>query len=169
MPRKLTKTCGRCKYLFTMYQNKGECFQGGKSKGLYTRACLDFKEGFPINLTFKGAKSKEIKFDPSQPASFILRSSNNQILALMWEVDLSGYGFWHIRQIGLSPEAGPITKEFTEGKNDIAFYGDITVVGARQNELWRAEGFEDDDVLDEERNIINKPTEVRVYPRRYED
>jgi hypothetical protein len=133
------------------------------------RACKDFKEGLPLNPTFKGKKAREVKFDPTQPTSFVLRSSDNQILALMWDVDREGYGHWRIKQIGLSPTEGPVMKMFSEGKDGIAFYGDITVVGARQNELWRADGYEDDDLRDEEENVVNKPTEVRIYPRRYED
>lgn len=169
MPRKPTKTCGRCKYLFTEYRGVGECFQIGKSTGMQAKACREFKEGLPLNPTFKGKKSREVKFDPTKPVSFVLRSSDTQILALMWDVDREGYGHWRIKQIGLSATEGPVTKEFSEGNDGIAFYGDITVVGARQNELWRADGFDDDDERDEEKNVVNKPTEVRIYPRRYED
>lgn len=169
MPRPIKRKCGRCKYLFTKYGGKGECYYEEKSSGMNMPACPEFKEGVPLVPTYKGKKAKVMVFDPKDPSAFVFQSSDRQLLALMWEPDKDGYGFWRIKQIGLSEKDGPITKQLTADKEDTAFYGEATVVGARHTELYHTDGYEDDDVRDENENIINKPVEIRVYPRRNEE
>ena len=169
MPRPVKKKCGRCKYLFTKYAGKGECYYEEVSTGMNMVACPMFKEGLPLVPTFKGKKAKVIAFDTKEATAFVFQSSDRQLLALMWQSDKDGYGFWKIKQIGLSEKEGPITKQLTPEKNDTAFYGEAAVVGARDTELYHTDGYEDDDVRDENGNIINKPVEIRIFPRRYED
>jgi hypothetical protein len=132
-------------------------------------ACPDFKEGLPLVPTFKGKKAKVVSFDTTEPNAFVFQSSDRQLLALLWQSDKDGYGYWKIKQIGLSDKDGPITKQLTVDKEDTAFYGEAAIVGARRTELYHTDGYEDEDTRDEDGNIINKPVEIRVFPRRYED
>lgn len=169
MPRQVKKKCGRCKYLFTKYSGNGECYYEEKSSGMNMPACADFKEGLPLVPTFKGKKAKVIAFDTKEAAAFVFQSSDRQLLALMWQPDKDSYGFWRIKQIGLSEKDGPITKQLTAEKEDTAFYGEASVIGARQTDLFRTDGYEDDDETDEDGNIVNKPVEIRIFPRRYEE
>jgi len=170
MNKKYKKTCGRCKYLFTRYGKKGGCFFDGKSKGISNKACKEYKEGIPLVPTFKGKKAKIIELkDPSKPEAFVIQTSDKQILALLWETEKDSYGYWRIKQLGISDKCGPILNQFSPEQEDTAFYGEVAVVGALKSELWRSDGYEDDNVIDEEGNIVNKPIEIRVYPRRYEE
>ncbi len=169
MPRQVKKKCGRCKYLFTKYGGKGECYYKGVSSGMSMPACSDFKEGLPLVPIFKGKKAKVIPFDTKEPAAFVFQSSDRQLLALMWQSDKDGYGFWCIKQIGLSEKDGPIKKQLTPEKEDTAFYGEASVVGARKTDLFHTDGYEDDDARDEDGNITNKPVEIRIFPCRYEE
>lgn len=169
MPRQVKKKCGKCKYLFTKYGNKGDCYYNEESSGMDMVACKNFKEGPPLVPTFKGKRAKIVTFDTKKPTAFIFQSSDRQFLALMWQSDKDGYGYWRIKQIGLSEKDGPITKQLTPDKEDTAFYGEVAVVGARETDLYRTDGYEDDDVKDEDGNITNKPVEIRIFPRRYEE
>ncbi len=169
MPRQVRKKCGRCKYLVTEYNGKGDCFHEEASTGMQMHACKDFKEGAPLVPTYKGKRAKVVSFDPKEASAFVFQSSEKQLLALMWQSDKDGYGFWRIKQIGLSDKEAPVTKQLETSRKYTAFYGEASVVGVRMTDLYRTDGYEDDDVKDEDGNITNKPVEIRIFPRRYED
>jgi hypothetical protein len=119
-------------------------------------------EGF----TFAGRGAKVVDIDPETKELLILKHGQQQALAVAWDVDPSGYGFWRIQQVGV--ENGTlVTKELKKGDEGAAFYGEVSVVGAGGNDLFTSDGYEDLDVVDTEGNVLNKVKEIRVFPKRY--
>jgi hypothetical protein len=114
--------------------------------------------------TFRGKKATLIPMEEG-PQSFVFAGKDDQLLHLAWDVDREGYGFWRARLIGLEENA-PVKKEFRAGQERVAFYGSVAVPGPAGNELFDSFGFSDDDFLDHEGNVINKPVEVLLRPHR---
>lgn len=116
-------------------------------------------------LKFGDKAATVIEIDPVNKELIILKHGTEQALAVAWDVDPSGYGFWRIQQVGF--EFGDlVVKELRKGDIAAAFHGEVSVVGAGNNDLFTSNGYEDDDVVDVEGNVVNKVREVRVYPKR---
>ncbi|KKM18745.1 hypothetical protein LCGC14_1662600 [marine sediment metagenome] len=135
------------------------------TKGLNHRACTEFKAGRPFAPRFHGHQAKEIKFDPEQPQAWSFWVSDQQVLLMAWELDHNQYGHFRCFIMTLTDD-GVETKPFAPGSIGPAFTGEVVVKGSRENDLWRSFGHEDEDQFDLERNLINKPREVKIYPSR---
>ena len=118
------------------------------------------------DFTFGGQAAKVVVMSSASKDLVILRQPNStQALAVAWDVDPSGYGCWRIQQIGV--EKGKlVTKMLKKGEDGAAFYGEVSVVGAGNNDLYTSDGFEDADIVDGEGNVVNKVREVKIFPRR---
>jgi hypothetical protein len=123
------------------------------------------KAKIPTNITFAGQVAKVMEVAPDSRELLILTHGTEQALAVAWDMDHHGYGFWRIQQIGMS-NGELVTKELRKGEVGAAFHGEVSVVGAGNNDLYTSDGFEDDDVLDHEGNVLNKVREIRIYPKR---
>lgn len=117
------------------------------------------------SLTFAGMEAKVLEVQAASRDLLLLKQGQDQALAIAWDMDNHGYGFWRIQQIGLI-NGELITKELRKGDVGAAFYGEVSVVGAGSNDLYTSDGYEDDDVLDHEGNVLNKVREIRIYPKR---
>lgn len=116
--------------------------------------------------TFRGEKAKLVPMGEEGTQSFVFSCCDDQLLHLAWDVDLEGYGFWRARLIGLE-NGSPVKKAFRSEKPErVAFYGSVAVSGPAGNDLFDSFGFDDDDFLDHEGNVVNKPTEVLLRPYR---
>ena len=100
-----------------------------------------------------------------EPIAWVFFTSEDQFLILSWEVDHNEYGHWRF-QLGALKDGKPVMKEFSPGVSLPAFYGEVKINGVGTNELWSSYGVEDPDVKDAEGNVINKPRDVRLYPKR---
>ena len=87
-------------------------------------------------------------------------------MAVAWDLDDAGNGFWRVMAVGFDEQGGMLLKEIQKDKTSVAFYGDISVVGAGRNDLFTSDGYEDDDIVDAEGNVVNKATEIHIYPSR---
>lgn len=125
------------------------------------------KKNDDINkLTFGDKDAHVVKVDPNQKKLIVVQCQEDQFLAVAWDIDDAGYGFWRIRQIGCTPDGEFVKKELTPGKPAVAFYGEAALVGAGGNDLYTSYGYEDADEQDVEGNVVNKIQEVRVFPKR---
>jgi len=95
----------------------------------------------------------------------LLKHGQDQALAIAWDMDNHGYGFWRIQQIGMV-NGELVTKELRKGEVGAAFHGEVSVIGAGANDLYTSDGFEDADIVDSEGNVLNKIREIRIYPKR---
>ena len=159
MPKPISTTCRECRKFFG---KKGKCLE---SKGLSMKACRKFAAGRPFRPDFKGKILNEIKFNHTEENAWIFWISDVTAMVVTWELDHNQYGHFRIFMIGVD-DAGVITKQFTPKSKASAFLGEIAVKGSGQNDLWASFGYEDEDQLDRERNVINKPREVKIYPKR---
>ena len=114
-------------------------------------------------IKVRGKKAEVIEVDGETAWAFF--TSETHFLLLSWEVDHNGYGHWRLKLGGIE-DGKPVVKEFGPGKKVPAFYGEVKVNGVGTNELWSSYGFEDPDVKDAEGNVMNKPRDVRLYPKR---
>lgn len=117
----------------------------------------------PIIINFGGEEAQPIEFDPTKKQAFVLIGYPNQMLVVAWDIDQSGFGGWRIKAVGIDGET-LVLKEFEEGKPTPAFFGDISVVGASNTDLYTSFGYEDQDISDEDGNIVNKPIEIKIRP-----
>ena len=116
-------------------------------------------------LSFAGNDAKVVEVSPTDRELVLLRHGECQALAVAWDLDNHDHGFWRIQQIGLV-NGELVTKELRRGEMGAAFYGEISVIGAGSNDLYTSDGFEDDDIVDHEGNVLNKVREIRIYPKR---
>lgn len=116
-------------------------------------------------VMFAGHEAKVLEMPAASRDLVLLKHGQDQALAVAWDMDAHGYGFWRIQQIGLV-HGELITKALRRGELGAAFYGEVSVVGAGANDLYTSDGFEDDDVVDHEGNVLNKIREIRIYPKR---
>lgn len=123
------------------------------------------KHSTEASFTFAGTAAKVLEVPAASRELILLKHGQEQALAIAWDMDNHGYGFWRIQQIGLD-NGELITKELRRGESGAAFYGEVSVVGAGSNDLYTSDGFEDDDVVDPEGNVLNKVKEIRIYPKR---
>lgn len=123
------------------------------------------KAKLPTNITFAGQVAKVLEIAPDSRELMILTHGTDQALAVAWDIDPHGYGFWRIQQLGMS-NGELVMKELRKGDVGAAFHGEVSVVGAGNNDLYTSDGFEDDDILDHEGNVLNKVREIRIYPKR---
>lgn len=159
MPRQV-QHCIDCQKLFS--HGTKRC---ADSTGLYHKACKKFKAGSFFTPKFFGKKAKTIKFEAKESNAWCFWTSPTQLLLLAWEVDTNQRGRWRIFNLGID-DNGVIMKRFGVDQIQPAFYGEISVKGASQNDLFASLGFEDDDAVDYEKNVYNKPTEVVILPKR---
>jgi hypothetical protein len=161
------KVCINCRRLYEEFEGIGDCYVEGKSSGKRVRACRNFKEGTPFVPTFKGKKAKVLKLKEGEPSAFVFHNGSH-FLALTYDVDRNGYGYYKIKLLGLDEDLGLHLTKFTadEDNEDFAFFGEVAVTGARGSDLYRSFNFEDEDERDTEGNLVNKPKEVLVLPRR---
>lgn len=117
----------------------------------------------PIVINFGGEEAEPIEFDPTKKQAFVLVGYPNQLLVVAWDIDQFGIGGWRIKAVGVDGN-NLVMKEFEDGTPKAAFYGDVSVVGASQTDLYTSFGYEDPDVTDEDGNIVNKPIEVKIRP-----
>jgi len=122
------------------------------------------KERTPIVINFGGENAQHVEFDPTKKQAFVLVGYPGQLLVVAWDIDQSGFGGWRIKAVGVKKSGELVQKEFEKGKPTAAFYGDVSVVGAAQTDLYTSFGYEDMDVTDDDGNIVNKPLEVRIRP-----
>jgi len=128
-------------------------------------ACGDFKAGRPFAPKFRGTKPQDLKFDPEKPAAWSFWISDHQVMMMAWELDHNQYGHFRCFMMSMTDD-GVETKQFAPGSASPAFAGEVVVKGPRENDLWRSFGHEDEDQFDMEKNLINKPREVKIYPSR---
>jgi len=119
-----------------------------------------------LKVSFGKKLSKQIEYDPEVKISFLLQGDGEHVLAIAWDIDDAGSGFWRITAVGFDKNGNMLQKEIQKGKTSVAFFGDISVVGAGRNDLFTSDGYEDADIIDAEGNIINKATEINIYPAR---
>jgi len=110
-----------------------------------------------------GKKAHIVKVE--KPSAWAFFTSDDQFLILSWEVDHNGYGHWRL-QLGATEDGEVVTKKFSPDVELPAFHGEVKVNGVGANELWASYGAEDPDTLDAEGNVVNKPRDVRLYPKR---
>ena len=121
------------------------------------------KEYPPIEISFGGTEAKLIQFNPEEKQAFVLAGLPGHLLIVAWDIDQTGFGGWRIKAIGVNENA-VVMKEFEKGKFSTAFYGDASVLGASQNDLYTSFGYEDEDVRDGDGNVVNKVKEIRIRP-----
>lgn len=119
-----------------------------------------------LKIKFASKTTKVITYEPDTKSSYAFHGGGNHILAVAWDIDDAGAGFWRIMPVGLDANGAMLLKDVQQGKTSVAFFGDISIVGAGKNDLFTADGYEDDDMIDAEGNIVNKATEIHVYPSR---
>lgn len=107
----------------------------------------------------------EVAIDPTEIVSVGIRVGN-YLLLVRHDLDEHKRGFFRIRLVGFDNSGVLITKEFTPGKFDAAFFGELSVAGPADADLWSSFGFQDMDQVDSEGNVTNKPRELRVHPKR---
>jgi len=116
-------------------------------------------------LKFKRRKPKIIETDGAQLITIVSTELPDQCLAVAWDTDDSGYGFWRIQHVGIM-RSKIVSKELRPGEPTPAFYGDVCIKGAGGNDLHTGFGYEDDDIIDEEGQVTNKPLEINIFPVR---
>ncbi len=160
--RKQGKHCRNCSRLYTDYADMESCWFSGKTDNLAKKACKKFKKGHPFIPRIDGKLSKVVKFDPEKKSSWTFYTAEGQCLILTWVPEMVG---WKIHMVGLLPEGGIATKCF-EGPNQemASWFGRAEIVGAGGNSLYTSPGHNDPDERDEDGVVINKPTEVLLYP-----
>jgi hypothetical protein len=163
--KKIRAKCKACKHLYTSYGKMGACFFS-KNPKLYRGTCTSYKKGQPFIPRIEGKLSKVLPFNPQKSSSWILYNTEHTALIVTWIVNANGVGFWKIHHIGLLPNGGIATKEFEKGVPQAAFAGSVSVVGPGTTDLFTSFNYSDDDQIDEEDNIVNKPKEIRVYPEK---
>lgn len=135
------------------------------SKGLEYRACARYKKGHPFTPKIKGSSTRDVKFDPAVPCSWTFWISPHQVLLMMWDLDHNQYG--HFRQFMIElDDHGVVKNQFTLRQSKPAFAGEIVAGGPRGNDLWRSFAHQDENQVDQEGNLINKPLELKLYPTR---
>jgi len=117
----------------------------------------------PIVINFGGEEATPVEFDPDKRQAFVLVGYPGQLLVVAWDIDESGFGGWRIKAVGVEGDE-VVTKEFEADKSAPAFYGDISIVGAAETDLYASFGYEDMDVKDEDGNVVNKAKEIRIRP-----
>ena len=122
------------------------------------------QEKTPLVINFGGEEARSVAFDPTKKQAFVLEGYPGQLLVVAWDIDQSGFGGWRIKGVGVKKNGEMVQKEFEKGKPSTAFYGDISVVGAAQTDLYTSFGYEDMDMTDDDGNIVNKALEVRIRP-----
>ena len=158
----LGNKCRKCKFLYTTYQGNQGCYYDEKrAKNLTRKSCTKFKAGFPFIPRVDGKLAKPINFDPTKPCSFVFYENPDKMLLVSWHLDHHKNGYWKIRVIGIEPEGGIAAKQFTKDDLKPAFYGDIRVIGPN-SDLFTSAPYETEDQLDEEENIVNKPSEIQI-------
>lgn len=162
-PPKVGSKCRKCKNLYNSYKGKSSCYYDEKkSKNLTKKSCASFKQGYPFAPRVDGKLAKAIPFDPTKPASFVFYEDDDKMLLVSWSLDHQKQGSWKLRMIGVEPEGGLALKNFSEDDLRPAFYGTIRVVGPQDSDLFTSSNYEDDDILDEEGNVVNKASEVII-------
>jgi len=124
------------------------------------------KSKHKLKVSFGKKASNKIDYDPEVKTSFLFQGDGTHVLAVAWDIDDTEHGFWRITVIGFDEKGKMLTKQIQKDKTSIAFFGDISIVGAGRNDLYTSDGYEDADVIDEEGNIVNKATEINIYPSR---
>lgn len=157
---KLKKRCRECSHFLN--QKGARC---SLSTGLNMVACDKFQEGRPFRPKFNGKSVQEIDFDPEQSAAWSFWIKSDLVMMLVWDVDHNRYGHFRCFLLGLD-DAGVVQKQFSEMKSAPAFMGEIVCKGLAENDIWSSFGYEDEDLRDAEGNLINKPREVKLFPRR---
>ena len=114
-------------------------------------------------IKVRGKTAKVIRVEDEEAWAFF--TDEDQFLLLSWEIDHNGYGHWRLK-LSAVEDGQPVTKRFSPNVEMPAFYGEVKVNGVGANELWASYGVEDPDVKDAEGNVINKPRDVRLYPKR---
>jgi len=128
----------------------------------------DFQEGRPYRPLFHGRPVQDVPFKPERPTAWSFWFGPQQCLMLTWNVDQSDhnqYGHFDCYLMGLDND-GLITKEYVAGRREAAFYGEVAIKGAANNDLWASFGYEDDDQRDHEGSVLNKPRAVQLRPKR---
>ena len=155
--------CRKCKFLYTSYKGKPGCYYDEKkSKNLTRKTCVNFKAGFPFTPRVDGKLAKQIAFDPTKPCSFVFYETPEKMLLLSWHLDHNKNGYWKIRVIGIEPKGGIAAKQFSKDDLRPSFYGTVRILGAANSDLFTSANYDDPDYLDEEANIVNKPSEVVI-------
>ena len=116
-------------------------------------------------LKINGRETTEIKHNTEKDSAWLLRCADDCFLLLSWEVDHNQYGHWCINLCSVKDKK-IVTKEFSPGHSAPVFAGEVAIKGVGSNDLWCSFGFDDLDIKDEEGNVVNKPREVRIYPKR---
>jgi hypothetical protein len=110
--------------------------------------------------------AKVLKVGSEKSTAFIIYNADDSALVVTWVVGPNGVGFWKINQVGIKPGGGIATKDFEKDNTQAAFCGSLSVVGPGTTDLFTSYGYWDDDQVDEEGNIVNKPREIRIYPEK---
>lgn len=137
------------------------------SKGLLAAApkgCR-FRAGPLYRPKFFDKPVKNIKFEPAEPAAWSFWFNATDCLMVTWTTDHNDYGVFDCYLLGVD-DAGLMTKTYTARGEEAAFVGEVVVKGAAASDLWASFGYEDEDMVDAEGNVTNKPRSVQLRPRR---
>jgi len=118
----------------------------------------------PVVVRFGEKEPHTINFDPEEKQAFLLSGHPDHLLVVAWDIDEAGHGKYRIKVVGIQ-SGSLIKKELEPGNESAAFYGEVSVVGARQTDLYASFGFEDDDLKDADGNVCNKVKEIQIKPK----
>lgn len=138
---------------------------GKPNRGVTLLKKKDTQRSILDTLKFGDKSPIVIQVNPDEQRLFVLQNTPSQFLAIAWDLDTSGKGYWRIQPIGVKHEK-IITKQYRPGETGPAFYGEISVVGAGRNDLYTSFGYEDPDNQDHEGNLKNKAREIIIRPKR---
>lgn len=161
--KKPSRKCKNCMYLYSDRGSIEGCWFTEKTTNPEKKACKDFKLGPPLIPKVAGKASKLIKFDEDSSSSWVFYTGKHTFLLLTWD---PREWVWTMHQIGLSKAGGIVTRKFSPTQEELAFFGRVAVIGADRNNIYTSPGFDDEDVVDEDGTVIDKPTVVKLYPIR---
>ncbi len=118
----------------------------------------------PVVVSFGEKPPHNIQFDPEEKQAFLLSGHADHMLVVAWDVDEGGRGKYRIKVVGIE-DGELIKKELEPGNASAAFFGEVSVVGAKQTDLWASFGYEDEDLKDADGNIFNKVKEIQIKPK----
>lgn len=153
------KRCSNCRLFLGSTGERCE-----RSEGLQS-TCKDHEAGHPFHPHFQDSPIDEIEFNPEEPGAWSFWIGEDQVLMLVWEIDHNLYGHFRIFMVELD-DKGVVRKQFSVDTVAPEFSGSVSVKGPKGNDLWASFDCRDDDQIDGDGNVVNKPREVKVYPRR---
>ncbi len=117
---------------------------------------------FAKSLTFRGKSPTIIEVDKPTMIVIIAKNYPNQLLTIRFHQDETTSGEYHILPVGIEKK-NLVINELQVGTMSPTFYGNISVIGAGNNELFNCETHEPI-IKDKADNIINKIKNIIITP-----